>query len=538
MGKVQDTISRIGRRSTTRAHVDIALQVPEQRPATADSFATDPEQVSRYIKNLAARENGASKADLVRALQHSNRLQNTPAARLQIARLFEPAVRRSVTDLTAGFSGVELPYPASAVTDFEHATTLLGEMAASYKVILLDVLRRRGHLPRKHRLPVIYQAMKHLSECGFRFSQSHRPWPEKMWRDLNTLYLCAEREQGVDTILHQGNNPVTIRQLYCQCCAFACCSGAHLPPHYHTRLYRSLGSHSHIVNLTDSADVHNADTLFSIALDSAHPPCSARFSRYQPGQVVRYFDLGPLFDLLPISETGVEYDGTDTTAPGNPAVDHTFVSQIGKVTNAATLRRRHARSVRQTLLHTEAGIKEIHASLHPASGKAALDNADARNYGTQWIIENRSKGGLGLRWTGQGNCRVNVGELIAHCEQANRDSHANLHWHVGIVRWIRTDGKDELLCGVETIANYAAAAITSKVTSAQAIDTPSVTEALLLNEHPATNRPPMLLVPKDLYRIGEQLELQISYSRRFVKLVENFPLAGNFNCFGFQTAAQ
>lgn len=538
MGKVQDTISKIGKRTSSRGHTDIALQVPEQRPATADSFVTDPEAVGSYVNSLDTTAADSSAAELIRALQHSNRLQNTPAARLQIARLFEPAVRRTLADLTAGFTGVDLPYPASAAADFEQATTLLNEMAASYKVILIDVLRRRGQLARKHRLPVIYQAIKYLSECGLRFTQSYQPWPEKMWRDLNTLYLCAEREQGVDSILHQGNNPVTIRQLYCQCCAFSCCAGAHLRPHFYSQLYRSVGTHSHVVNLQDNKINTNSDTLFSVALDSAHAPSVARFSRYQPGHQVRYFDLGPLFDVLPIVEPS---NSSEPMTSGSVNADRTMIGQIRKATSGRP-QRQHARSVKQTLLHTESGIKEIHASLLPASRERGDATSSTLQYGTQWMIENRSKGGLGLRWTGHGHCRVNVGELIAHCEQANADSHINLHWHVGIIRWIQSNGqnngKNELLCGVETLANYAAAATTSVLNSTHSAEPPSVVEALLLNEHPATSRPPMLLVPKDRYRIGEKLELKISYSRRLIKLVENFPLAGNFHCFGFQASSE
>lgn len=534
MGKVQDTISKIGKRAGLRAsNIDIALQIPEQRPAAVGSFPTDVASVRSYLSELQSTSSDSVTEELIRALQHSNRLVNTPSIRLQITRLFEPVVREALRDLNSGYTGVDLPYPARSASDFEQATTLLKEMSASYKVILVDVLRRRGQLARKHRLPVIYQAMKYLSECGLRLSQSYQAWPNKLWRDLNTLYLCAEREQGADIELRSGDSPRTIRQLYSQCCAFSAIAGAHLPASSLFQLYRLLGRYSDAMNLVNNKSQIDSDSLYSVALDSAHPPCVARFSRYQQGQIVRFFDMEPLLRMLPVSEATDNKEQFD-----QPAHEGIPANQFRKVLSGKA-DRRHARSVRQTLLHAEAGIKEIHASLLPiAQNRATVKST--QQYGTQWMVENSSKGGLGLKWTGTGNCRVNVGELIAHCERTNQHNSTNSNWHVGIIRWVKSDGRDQLHCGVETLANYATAVTTSqaKKTALDSANSQITSEALLLNEHPAASRPSMLLVPRHLYRIGEKVLVQHAGSHSsLVKLIENYPVGGNFNCFGFQTTS-
>ncbi len=532
MVKVQDKISKIGKRSGLRTTTaDIALQVPEQRAAGAGSFPIDPALVANYLEQLKSVSSESSTTELIRALQHSNRLATAPSDRLQIARLFESAVVSELNNLNAGFTGVDLPYPASSATDFDHATTLLQELAASYKVILLDVLRRRGKLHRKHRLPVIFQAIKHLSECGLRFSQSYQPWPDKMWRDLNTLYLCAEREQGINKILRKGDCPQTIRQLYSQCCLFAACSGTHLSSHDMSQLYRLLGRYSNTVDLTDKKQANDSDTQYCVALDSAHPPSVARFSRLQPGQQVRFLDLEPVLAILPGAE-GTRDEDPLAQSTGDFASGEPSTSQLRNVVDGM-VERQHGRSVRQTLLEAEVGIKEIHASLLSAgANRLTPANGSKNDYGTQWIVENRSKGGLGLKWTGKGNCRVNVGELIAHYEHANQDSGFNLSWHVGIVRWIQSDGQDKLRCGVETLANYAAAVTTNHINESRSNTS---AKALLLNEHPAASRPSMLLVPGRHYRIGEKINIHSADHSRPVKLIENCPVGGNFQCFGFQS---
>ena len=531
MVKVQDKLSKIGEHIGLRTpSARIALQVPEQRSPSAGSFPIVPALVADYLEQLKIVSSESSTTELIRALQHSNRLATTPADRLRIARLFETAVASELTSLNAGFTGVDLPYPAHSATDFDQATTLLRELAASYKIILLDVLRRRGNLHRKHRLPVIFQAIKHLSECGLRFSQSYQPWPDKMWRDLNTLYLCAEREQGIDTILRKGVCPQTIKQLYSQCCLFVACSGTHLSSQDMSQLYRLLGKYSNTVDLTDEKQANNGDTQYCVVLDSAHPPCVARYSRLQPGQQVRFLDLEPVLAILPGAESTRDEDSL-TQSTGDFISAENSTSQLRNVVGGM-VERQHGRSVRQTLLHAESGMKEIHASLLPTgTNRLKSANGSKNNYGTQWIIENRSKSGLGLKWTGNGNCRVNVGELIAHYEHTYQDSGVNLSWHIGIVRWIHSDGQDKLRCGLETLANYAAA-VTANHTNGSRSNTSA--EALLLNEHPAASRPPMLLVPRHHYRIGEKINIHKADYTRPVKLIENYPVGGNFHCFGYQ----
>ena len=98
MVKVQDKLSKIGNRAGLRTPTaDIALQVPEQRSASAGSFPINPALVANYLEQLKSVSSESSTTELIRALQHSNRLATTPSDRLQIARLFDSAVAIELT---------------------------------------------------------------------------------------------------------------------------------------------------------------------------------------------------------------------------------------------------------------------------------------------------------------------------------------------------------------------------------------------------------------------------------------------------------
>ena len=44
----------------------------------------------------------------------------------------------------------------------------------------------------------------------------------------------------------------------------------------------------------------------------------------------------------------------------------------------------------------------------------------------------------------------------------------------------------------------------------------------------------MLLVPRRHYKIGEKINIHNADHTRPVKLIENYPVGGNYNCFGYQ----
>lgn len=574
MGKVQDTFSRIRTRSGQAGSgnsAPISLLVPTQRAPAASSFPTRPDAVVEWFNALPATRSAATVHHLTRALQHSNRLHNTPSQRLLATHLFAARVQQALPLLDARYLTMDLPLSQDGQQAFDQATLLLQELSFSYKIILLDFLQRRGKLTRKQRVPVIYQAIRCIGECMLRHAQLYRDWPEKSWRDLNTLFILAERDQGLDVGIPEpatSTAPVqqtllkttaagttdTIRQRYSQLCAFAICNTGQLTAGQIDQLYRSLALHSPRYKLTSERPVGSADNLYSMTLNNANPPSSHQFSLHDDSQDLRYFSTESLVntDLL---------TNPETASSGERLLNLERQALLWK--NATT--RNSARSIRHTTLYAETGIKEIYSSIsltqtdsgpttlgysnsadtestapacQPMNSAEWLSYQPATELGSVWTMKNHSQSGMCLLWTGQGSCRLMIGGLLGHCMMHKPSG--QLRWLVGIVRWI-AQGKEGLSCGVEFISSDATAVTLQTIIhklpqpaqgGIHQIDNPSA-EGLVLKNNDSDRRLLLLATDKP-YKIGQTLRLQENGTTSVTRLAQKINYSKGVQCFALQ----
>ena len=160
-------------------------------------------------------------------------------------------------------------------------------------------------------------------------------------------------------------------------------------------------------------------------------------------------------------------------------------------------------------------------SRQPRPVQNALQTSD---YGAQWIVENESKRGLGLRWTGSGRCQMRVGELVGHTYQ-NHDGLT--HWHMGVCRWLESIDSDKLRCGIETISTSAIAVMVHADGSGN-----SVGEAIMLNHNATATGPAMLLLPVGQFDRQQMINIVTSEQLQSVVLAEKINLSNRFDCFG------
>lgn len=566
MGKVQDTIKRIRTVSVSDAVTPVALLVPSQHQPTATSFPVTAPRVAKWLAAQNWTDLTPGVANLTRALQHSNRLHTAPIERLRILALFEPKVQKILPHLNSRYAGLHLPHANDALLAFNQVTILQQELSFGYKIALLDVLQRRSRLARKHRIPAIYQAIKHLGACGFSFSQTYRGWPKKTWRDINTLYMLAERENGVDTEVpaapletgsraHQ-QSPTTIRLLYAQLCAFSISDIARLDNEQMCTLFRTLGTNSNLLEFSEKRPADSACT-FSIALNSSMPPAVDRFCLYSPTSRIRYFSMHNLMSVDLQEHDDASVNGT--TGPITRACRH----RINQHWNGEPTRT-HSRSVRRTELYTQTGLKEIYASIRlrpptmpqeadphtegsthanpPLLEKPLCNSMPGTEYDAKWNLVNESHGGMGLLWTGRGNCRTRVGDPITSRHYSKVTG--QLSWQTGIVRWLSNEDSG-LTCGVENIASHTLAVCTTKTVQKRSVaaeqnDKPPSAEpkeeALLINDHPDADasQPIMLLVANYKYKLGETLTIHLENGQIPIKLVEKIDFSADFQSFAIR----
>lgn len=529
MGKVQKTISRIGQRLKHRPLADVALIIPSQQIPAKASFPTTYSGVSRWLTAQADSHSETPVATLLKALQHSNRLQTSPAERLRITDLFRTSLQRKLPHLNTQYIGMDLPYEATGQFAFEQVSTVLQELSYGYKIALADVLSGNGRLTRKYRIYAIFRAMMATGECGLRHSQSYCQWPDKSWRDLNSLMLLADSDNAADEIINvdgkeKQSKPKTIQQLYKSLAAFYVSKTGHLQALQMDSLFAALCRHSDSIALNSEKAAHST-ALFSVALNSDHPPAADIFCRYADDKKVRFLSLQNLSDTLLVS---------DSIEQNQSALSKQQITKLSEIWTNRT-KRNSARSVRHKPFSTEIGIKEIACSLKACSGANPVWQNN--QFQTDWTLVNQSENGIGLRSQPGIDYRVSVGEIIAYTPEHLTTNTAICH--IGIIRWIHNHGARGLQIGAETISRAVQAATVDKVVKGVEFTAPKI-DALLYTDHSQTPDQLILLLPRQQFKLGETINLHTHNSdyTTQMKLAEKREYSGYFECFTLKSVTR
>lgn len=523
MGKVQDTISSSNQnrnqRRRSRSSPGIALIIPSQQAPASHSFPTNYEGVCDWwAKSSGGLETKVT--SLIKALHHSNRLTNSPGERLKIMDFFAVELQRVLPQLNTRFIGMDQPYSTSAHSAFRQVSTLLTELSFGYKAALVDVLLRKGDLPQKARVHTIWSAMHAMGHCGLRHSQSYQPWPEKWWRDINTLLLLAEHENALDYPVglnadHKQTSGTTVQALYSALAVFSASRCEQLRPAEMDGLFSAVSNSTLHGHLLSEKPHDKTATLYSVALNAALPPAPHRFNQFQPHHHVRYF-------LIPSVTSG-----TATNTPGPvDSLDKTDFKQLERIWSG-TLPRQQARSICHSTIATQRHVKNIVVSLESLAREST-----STSFPDSWTMTNESEGGIGL--LGNDAIGANVGDLMAW--QADSPNRQDVTCKVGIVRWLKFSNKEQPRIGLEKIAISVHSATVAKTTLSS--DSDDSVDALL-GKHRLNTKETLLFLPPGTFTAGESISVSIGNINRksLMKLNAKLDLNGNFDCFAITEAA-
>ena len=511
-------------RQNNKSSPRIALIIPAQQVPDSGSFPTTKKAVSNWL--LAAASGGieARVAALITALQHSNRLQNTPTERLKILDIFIIELQQLLPDLRARFADTQLPFSESAENAFSQTALLLQEISYGYKISLVDALLKRGSLTQKVRVHTIYRAIKAIGDCGLHQSLGYRKWPHRSWRDLNTLMLLAEHEKAQEIPINTGsaqNYPESIQALYIGYMLLNASDTQHLQRHEISTLFTLLCSSAGKFRLTTHKNQNATNQDFSVALNSANAPAADRFCKYPDNAKIRYISLEPLMSLF---STGfsAQHRAGNLSHSQQRQLTHQWLHNS---------QRKIPRSIRNTNLFAQTGLDNIATTLSNASPHRKFSEL----FPDHWLLRNQSAGGIGLQAGSKDINGIDVGELMAYA--AVQSGKGNKPWcQVGVIRWLSNEKQQPITLGIETIAERVEC-VTITPGNTQRGET-SI-DALLGIDPFATDTQLTLLVARHCVVAGESITLSVGasscYRNCILSLGDRIDQTGNFDCFTLDT---
>lgn len=570
-----------------KGHIGFAL--PDQHKPGRDSFDTKPRKVEAWISQLPMGNVGETARQVFGALHESNRLRISWDERYRLLEALRGPVGYIGQALHKRFTGLTFPLQPKTQRIANLATELYGEMALGYKIAIEDMLARSFLFRDRKALTImLHRALRYLNRVLLTTYQVYSPQPRETWADLHRLYRYAEERrlhQSSVTDKEQEILPKTsIATAYKQALLLALATPYRLRQGEVGVIYAALEIWAHLAQLTPYTSGANPEApLFVTHLGSNEEPSHLAFNHFQcdDGQC-RLIDLERL-TLTVQEERDLIAAGTTTELKhrlgGSLNVD--LLRRVGMTWDVPP-KRGFYRSNKSSKAEVVVGLTAVHRALGLVSALRSITLLNSGDSGPEnlfsktsqfssrvvaaesdvkedvwdvfkpkpaakpgqaqqaapktpallmqtWEVRDESGGGYRIARSGSDTLGVQVGDLIA--VRPLTDTH-DANWVIGVVRWIRHSGPEELEMGVQNIANRSRPAAArmrqegGKLTEFQRI--------IGLPEVKEPPQPQSLLAPPLLFGVGSTLLVQFDHTEHRLMLTGLLESTGSFSKFSFE----
>jgi hypothetical protein len=536
----------------------LRLSLPPRVDTHDTNIEIRPAELERWLKSLPLLNVAESTQLLTRQLVGLNRMTLDDKLRLRLLELLRAPIQHLSQALQKLYIGAPIPLTDKARETIVQVQQLQTEMAFGYKIIAFNSTA----IPKLDSSQIdtvglaIHRAIRYLTELLFRSYELYGPPPEGVWYEIHQLYRYAELLGVTDTPLDDKLNnalpQVSINHAYKQALLLDFSDPYHLPAFLLAKIYRYLDRWAGVAQLSPGVAALKSHCQFLINLDhdragAVNTETSAitteiRYRLLNTTELARvvhqqlmvlqagqqpdpeglekgfFANLGNDMLLRLINAWGVNPKRVFTRSPRSNRK-----LQVAIGINAINY---HINAGRFTPSTSEVGPQPRSAALGPGSGTPnRVVQPDTLPTSLTWDLIDESAGGYALAKSGGESETVRVGDILASRLENGGG------WEIGIVRWVRTSGMDNIEIGIQRLSPGA---------SAVAIMPLEDTEeryhlALALPEVHAMKQPATLLTPRGFFKSGRIMYLDNSFSTRQIKAVKLVELSGAFERFQYQT---
>jgi hypothetical protein len=565
------------------------LIIPNTNKPVTGSFPTAPRKVRHWISELYPVTSASSTRVLLRGLKHCNRLENSARNRFEILEHFRPVVGDIIEFASGRYLGQHLPLNTKEFNAFGMVDTLLRELAFGYKLVVNECINNSGPIISKVRKHAIITALDLLNELALRHIQIYQSIPNELWQDSNKLYSLAEdldiHKKPLGKEVNISSSAQTIEQLFTCIHLLSLAQSNNLRRGQASQLTLFTANNCHSVSIAaPNSSEGNDPHYFGLNLHSDAPLSELRFLDKSELASIRVINLLPFIEAI---ETEIDRSPNSVSALYEADV-LTRASLINfKTALKHKPNRKHIRQYCAHQINCLLGLKEIYASIEHTNNKTSSpvvkakelsltleslpagshankhndfishpsrdqsnrkstwddniaktgvalskdltnfdDTLSALPYKGDWILCNKSRGGIGLKWSGDISPQATVGELVA-CQDGDE-------WLIGVVRWLHINNEKTLEGGFKYLAKKASPVLVERTRGGRNTVT-TKTECLLASslepEHLAC-----IFVPAYIFSSGEIINVRNENEIIHYKLLEKLNSTGSFTLFSIEEA--
>ncbi|MEE8302467.1 MAG: hypothetical protein V3S24_08545 [Candidatus Tectomicrobia bacterium] len=564
--------------------MSVKITIPDTDLDVLSFCDPHPTAVADWVASLPMANTADTATQLRQATFELTRFNTDFSLRMELLECVRPTIHYICARLDK--TAVSIGNQGDAIARL--AQRLTTNLCSGYKVVIVEALRELTENPAlgKNIIPLaVHRALSDLSRTLLRTLQYYVAPAERLWLDLNQLYLLAERLEvnnikQEDPENHSATN-TTIADTYLRSLLLACCKPNQLRHRHLSQVFNALEVWTPQVAIENNTD----DALFLIDLESDHGPKYSKLLQnpdeprsirsdvlvYELEAYLKKIDGGieiPEYvpnDILNhlVDAWGLMKPRAFRRAPASGSVKiclglraaHYFLS--GGVEFADQLPRTDAvlqREVNPFLAELDVAesekdvwddafdlrvripinpsiddpdrILQPHQLQKPGSKPKRAEQAAKQSfcfYDT--IAVDTSPGGYRIRWKEPLPGNVQTGELLGLRDETDP------RWCIAVVRWIRQNSQGAAM-GIQLLAPRAIP-VAVRVIKKRGGPTDYV-RALLLPALPPIDQPATLITPVVPFQEKNKIHVQRQGIQTTAQLTTNVLRTESFNQFTFR----
>ena len=542
--------------------------------------------IKQWTDQLPMANTGAAAKHLFQALPTINQWQTKPELRLQCLDTLRPYVQDICHLLQQHYSMVDHLQPRQIkIANLNRALQL--QLLIGYEQCAVELIKMKKS--QAQIALAIYRALNELELILLESLRLHTAPPSRIWRDSHILLQLAEALDGTQIKVTQSSRVI---DPYLKIILLSACRPNNLRPDELSAIHQAMDLWIDKVNLKRT-DIE--DCLFIVNLEHDQ---GARYRQHIESLAapnLRGMDTKRLVQLLKYAADHPQ-DKSDITIPpliNQHLLDHltsswgvqwqrTFdrIIDSGQLQMSVGIAASHYvvcdhlsfenfvnwQEYLQKTTATEAmassPAKGLTKSIQSRSSKAdiwanafdadmseqqtalsiddqAIDFPTLRNkpasepgrYPSYSVaIINASTGGYCIRWQGEIASNLQAGEVLSL--RAKNDS----NWSIGTLRWIRHDHNQDMLAGIEILANKTLAAFSRKLEKTG--DNGPRVKTMILPEIQSISQPASIIVPQLTFQSGHQISLNYEGVSQRIVLTEKLYETNSLLQFSYRVISQ
>ncbi|MES9994249.1 MAG: hypothetical protein ABW098_20050 [Candidatus Thiodiazotropha sp.] len=202
------------------------LRIPEQAPASGNSYFLDEKQLAKWAKELPVANVGETSRKLFQTLRSFNKTELASAKRILCTEQLRQPLSYVSSNLNKHYMGVRFPLSEKAHKIASLNRELHSGMATAYKAAIVDLLMESNGKVDKNQLTLaIHRCISYLSRVILLSVVVYDSYPKRTWRELHTLHRLASR-YGLGSFTIEDNLETSaarssIDEMYRRCLLFS-----------------------------------------------------------------------------------------------------------------------------------------------------------------------------------------------------------------------------------------------------------------------------------------------------------------------------